>query len=187
MAENMHFLTIFPSSLGWMALEGRDGAVERLSFGHASHAGAVRAGGNTAVLHSETPPPWCIPWVVRLQAYASGTHDDFLDVPIALEGYTEFRRRVLAICRRIPRGQTITYGELAASAGSPNAVRAVGNCMAKNPLPILIPCHRVIGSDGRLHGYSAAGGLAMKSRLLTLEGAIAKPGRRVVRILQEAK
>ena len=80
-----------------------------------------------------------------------------------------FRRAVLEETMRIPAGETRSYGWLARKVGSPRAARAVGRVMATNPLPIVVPCHRVVGSDGSLHGYG--GGLAMKAALLRLEGA----------------
>ncbi|MEO8458453.1 MAG: MGMT family protein [Chloroflexota bacterium] len=84
-------------------------------------------------------------------------------------GITPFRRAVLEECARIPAGQTTTYAELAARVGRPGAARAVGRVMATNPWPFLVPCHRVLGSDGTLHGYG--GGLPMKEKLLKAEGA----------------
>jgi methylated-DNA-[protein]-cysteine S-methyltransferase len=84
-------------------------------------------------------------------------------------GITPFRRQVLEECARIPAGQTESYGGLAAKVGRPGAARAVGRVMATNPWPLLIPCHRVVGSTGSLHGYG--GGLPLKERLLRIEGA----------------
>ena len=84
-------------------------------------------------------------------------------------GVTGFRRAVLEEALRIPRGETRTYGWLAEKVGRPRAARAVGRVMATNPLPIVVPCHRVIGSDGSLRGYGA--GLPMKAALLRAEGA----------------
>lgn len=86
-----------------------------------------------------------------------------------LEG-TEFQKKVWSALTRIPRGQTITYKELAEHIGLPKAVRAVANAVGKNPLPPHIPCHRVIRSDGRLGGYSGRGGTREKLRLLKNEG-----------------
>lgn len=86
------------------------------------------------------------------------------------DGITPFRRAVLEQTMAIPMGETRTYAELAASAGSPRAARAVGRVMATNPLPFVIPCHRVVGSNGTLHGYG--GGLDLKERLLKVEGAL---------------
>lgn len=87
-------------------------------------------------------------------------------VPVDLPGVTAFTRRVLGATRRIPPGTTVTYGELARRAGSRRACRAVGRVMAQNPVPLVVPCHRVVAKTG-LGGY--AGGLAVKARLLALE------------------
>lgn len=91
--------------------------------------------------------------------------------PIDWRGITSFRRAVLEACASIPIGETRSYGWLAEQAGSPRAARAAGRVMATNPWPLLIPCHRVVGSTGALHGYG--GGLPLKERLLQIEGAIA--------------
>ena len=87
-----------------------------------------------------------------------------------LRGLTDFRRQVLERCRRIPYGQVMTYGELAGAVGRAGAARAVGQCMAANPIPLIIPCHRVVAADGRAGGFSAPGGAATKRRMLELEG-----------------
>ena len=87
--------------------------------------------------------------------------------PMELEG-TPFTRRIYDVVRRIPRGRVKTYGDVADEAGRPGAARAVGSAMAKNPVCLFIPCHRVVGSDG-LGGYSGEGGIALKKRLLALE------------------
>ena len=102
----------------------------------------------------------------QLWEYFAGTRRTF-DLPLAPHG-TAFQRRVWAALRTIPYGETRTYGELAAAIDSPNASRAVGMANHRNPLPIVIPCHRVIGANGTLTGY--AGGLEIKRRLLALEG-----------------
>ncbi len=83
-------------------------------------------------------------------------------------GLSEFARRVLIRCQEIGFGEVRSYGELAKAVGKPNAARAVGQVLSRNPFPILIPCHRVVGSDGRLGGFS--GGLRLKKRLLEFEG-----------------
>lgn len=83
----------------------------------------------------------------------------------------DFRRAVWKACSRIPYGQTVSYAELAELAGKPGAARAVGTAMRTNPLPIIVPCHRVLRSDGSLGGYSAPDGVRLKRRLLDLEAA----------------
>ena len=104
----------------------------------------------------------------RVCALASGKYEN-LAVHVDWNGITGFRRRVMELCMSIPHGETRTYKWLAEEAGSPRAARAAGRVMATNPLPIVVPCHRVIGSDGGLHGYGA--GLPMKEALLRAEGA----------------
>lgn len=103
----------------------------------------------------------------QLQAYFSGELQGF-EVPLDLSGRTEFQRRVLAACQAVAYGSTVTYGELAARSGYPGAARAVGQVMATNRLAIVVPCHRVLGSGGRLTGYGY--GLALKRELLEREG-----------------
>jgi methylated-DNA-[protein]-cysteine S-methyltransferase len=95
-------------------------------------------------------------------------------VPVALDGVPPFAARIYEELRRVPSGSTLTYGELAARAGSPRAARAVGRAMATNPLAPFVPCHRVVGAGGALTGFSAPGGTALKARLLAGE-ARAKP------------
>lgn len=104
----------------------------------------------------------------QLDAYFAGRLEEF-DLELAPEG-TPFQREVWRELERIPYGTTISYGELAERIGKPNAVRAVGTANGANPLPVVIPCHRVIGADGSLTGYG--GGLEKKEALLSLEGAL---------------
>lgn len=105
--------------------------------------------------------------VTQLGEYFAGARQEF-DVWLAPRG-TEFQRAVWQELARIPYGQTISYGELARRLGKPGAVRAVGRANGSNPIPIVLPCHRVIGADGSLTGYG--GGLERKLALLRLEGA----------------
>ena len=92
------------------------------------------------------------------------------DLPLDLDGMPDFRRKVLTETARIPYGTTLSYGEVAACIGQPKAARAVGGALARNPLALVIPCHRVVAGDGSMHGFSAAGGIATKVILLRLEG-----------------
>jgi methylated-DNA-[protein]-cysteine S-methyltransferase len=104
----------------------------------------------------------------ELEQYFAGQRREFT-IPLDWAGATGFRLRALEAMSRLPYGETVTYGELAARAGNPRAARAAGHACATNPIPIVVPCHRVIGSDGTLHGYT--GGLRYKEFLLRLEGA----------------
>ena len=110
----------------------------------------------------------------RLRRYFAGDEVDFADILLDLSRGTDFQRAVWSACRSIPRGQVRTYRWLAQEAGSPRASRAAGQAMAHNPIPIIIPCHRVVGSNGSLTGFG--GGLEMKRRLLELERAIVPGG-----------
>ena len=103
----------------------------------------------------------------QLDEYFAGMRATF-DLPLAPAG-TPFQRRVWAELASIPQGKTVTYGELARRVGHPGAARAVGAAVARNPISIVVPCHRVVGSDGTLTGY--AGGVARKAFLLALERA----------------
>ena len=105
----------------------------------------------------------------ELDDYFAGRRTAF-DLDLDLRGLPEFTLRVLRELAKIPYGQTATYGELAERAGNPRASRAVGTVMNRNRIPIVLPCHRIVGSSGELVGYG--GGLARKERLLRLEGAM---------------
>lgn len=104
----------------------------------------------------------------ELEEYFAGFRRKF-DVPLVLPIWPQFSSRVLENLRTIPYGDTLSYGELAARAGSPRAARAVGQVMAANPLPIIIPCHRIVAAGGGEGGYSGGGGLQTKRWLLELE------------------
>jgi methylated-DNA-[protein]-cysteine S-methyltransferase len=105
----------------------------------------------------------------ELDEYFDGKRQSF-DLPVDVALLAEFNRRVLHELAGVPYGEVVTYGQLAARAARPNAARAVGMVMNRNPLPIVLPCHRVVGANGKLTGY--AGGLERKETLLRLEGAI---------------
>jgi methylated-DNA-[protein]-cysteine S-methyltransferase len=104
----------------------------------------------------------------RFARYFAGGADDFLDVEVDLEGATEFEQALTTALRRVPRGETVTYRELAALAGRPNAQRAAGSFCARNRFGLVVPCHRVVGADG-LGSYGSLG-VEYKRRLLELEG-----------------
>ena len=162
--------TLFGSELGWMAIVGRKNRLLHVRFGEPSRA-SVLSSVRDLLSPDALDDDWNEPLVARLQAYAAGVPDDFRDVEVDFEGWTPFARKVLEYCRRVPCGKTTSYGQLAARAGSTRAARAVGNVMAHNRCPLVIPCHRVLGSGLALGGYSARGGLKLKRQLLDMEAA----------------
>ncbi len=101
--------------------------------------------------------------------YLAGRRTAF-DVPVDLSRMTAFQQQVLLAACQIPRGQVRTYSDLARQIGRPKAARAVGQALGSNPVPIVVPCHRVLAADGSLRGYSGGGGIVTKERLLRLEG-----------------
>jgi methylated-DNA-[protein]-cysteine S-methyltransferase len=106
-----------------------------------------------------------------IEGLLTGSTVDLSSIALDLDGVPDFPRRVYAIARTIPPGETLSYGEIARRLGDPSQARAVGAALGANPIPILIPCHRVLAADGRMGGFSAPGGVATKRRLLEIEGA----------------
>ena len=135
---------------------------------------ALDFAGEGCKIPSGSPPPLNLATLIEsvkkeLAKYFSGQLVDFHALPLDLQG-TPFQQKVWRELRRIPRGRTISYKELARRAGSPQAFRAAGQANAVNPIPILVPCHRVIAANGSLGGYSS--GLDRKRWLLRHEGAL---------------
>jgi len=113
----------------------------------------------------------------QIIAYFAGKTIDFSsNIPLRLDGLSPFTKRVLSACRKIQPGRTLTYSQLAERTGKPRAARAVGTALAKNPIPLIIPCHRVVRSDGTPGGFTAPGGTGLKRKLLNLEKHV--PGSR---------
>lgn len=106
----------------------------------------------------------------QFERYFAGERVHF-DVPVDLTALTPFQREVLDACRTVAYGDTITYGQLARLIGRPDASRAVGGAMARNPIPLVLPCHRIVASSGRLGGFSAEQGVRLKQWLLDLEAS----------------
>lgn len=115
-------------------------------------------------------PAWLRDAVAEITTHLGGSPRSFASVPLDLAFATPFVRAVYEALRRVPAGQTTSYGELARAIGVAGAARAVGRAMASNPIPLLIPCHRVLAAGGKRGGFSAYGGLGTKERLLAIEG-----------------
>jgi methylated-DNA-[protein]-cysteine S-methyltransferase len=107
----------------------------------------------------------------RVKALLAGGAVDLADIPLDLDAAPEFHRRVYEVARTIPPGRTMTYGEIARRLGVPHESREVGQALGRNPVAIIVPCHRVLGADGKMGGFSANGGVSTKRRMLEIEGA----------------
>ncbi len=151
-------ITLIDSPMGELFLEQREGMLTRLHFVAEGEKPELEKSGN-----SDRPAFREV--VSQLNAYFRGELREF-NIPLLLEG-TEFQKRAWKVLQAIPYGETISYGEQARRMGSPKAVRAVGGANHRNPVAIIVPCHRVIGKSGDLTGFG--GGLAIKARLLALE------------------
>ena len=116
------------------------------------------------------PPPEIARVIGKVCKHFQGEPQDFRDVALDLTGAGSFAQQVYAAARAIPAGQTMTYGEIAKVLGRPLAARAVGQALGRNPVTLLIPCHRVLAASGKPVGFSAHGGVATKARMLAIEG-----------------
>jgi methylated-DNA-[protein]-cysteine S-methyltransferase len=118
-----------------------------------------------------SPPPGVQQAMERIATLLRGEPADLDSIALDMAAIAEFDRCVYEATRRIPRGATRTYGEIAAEIGDPGAARAVGQALGRNPVPVIIPCHRVLAAAGRPGGFSAHGGVTTKLRMLAIEGA----------------
>jgi methylated-DNA-[protein]-cysteine S-methyltransferase len=166
MTEQLHF-HISETDLGWVAVVTSDAGLRSITLPRKTREEALE---EAAANGGDEPVDDAQAEVLdgAMRALVAGRPLDAA-LPIDWAGITPFRKQVLEECASIPVGETRSYAWLAEQAGRPRAARAAGRVMATNPWPLLIPCHRVVGSDGSLHGYG--GGLAMKEALLRAEGA----------------
>jgi methylated-DNA-[protein]-cysteine S-methyltransferase len=173
----------FETELGWVAVAFHENVLRGVVFGHPTRERATRflekyldisqgAMAWAGESELEKGPRVMRDLIEKLRLMAAGEPVIFHDVKIDDGHLTPFGRRIVAACRRIPWGRTSSYGELAAAAGSPGAARAVGQVMAKNRYPLVVPCHRVLGAGGKIGGFSAPGRLNTKRRLLEMESDV---------------
>ena len=161
---------LFDSALGRCGIAWSDHGVVRIQFPDASDASAVRRLAMDDELIAAEPPAPVRRAIDALCRHLDGDLQDFHDLAIDLRGVADFHRRVYEGARDVPAGRTVSYGELASRIGSPGAARAVGQALGKNPLPIVVPCHRVLAAGGKAGGFSAYGGVGTKRRILAVEG-----------------
>jgi methylated-DNA-[protein]-cysteine S-methyltransferase len=119
------------------------------------------------------PPPAVQRALEKVLALLAGEAVDLGGIALDLEAAPDFHRKVYEVARTIPPGRTMTYGEIAKKLGVPHEAREVGQALGRNPVAIIVPCHRVLGADGKMGGFSANGGVATKRRILEIEGASA--------------
>ena len=164
--------TLFDTVLGRCGVAWGEAGIVGVRLPDSSDAKA-RAGFKARFPGAEErePTPEIFSAIQRVRGLLTGVKDDLADIVLDMGALSDFQRAVYAIGRAIPPGQTLTYGEVARRLGDPMAARAVGEAMGRNPFPIIMPCHRVQGVDGKLGGFSAPGGGVTKLRLLEIEGA----------------
>jgi len=131
----------------------------------------TRIAGSSGGRKARVPPPRIAGIIRKVQKHLRGDVQDFLDIVVDLDGAGLFARQVYEAVRNIPAGRTMTYGELATDMNRPTASRAVGQALGRNPIPLIIPCHRVLASGRKPGGFSAHGGVETKAKMLEIEGA----------------
>lgn len=161
------------TALGVLRLGWSEAGLTRLGLPggllQTAHAAMHREGRRDC--DGEPRPGFIVEAITALEAYATGARVDFSGIPVDLTDADAFQTSVYAAARRLGYGQTMTYGELAEAAGHPGMARQTGAALGRNPVAIIIPCHRITAADGRLGGFSAPGGASTKQRLLSLEHA----------------
>ena len=169
--ETVYYCAI-RTPIGRVLVAATEAGLVRVSFrcSEASFAGELRRRLGADVVRS---PARTADIVHQLRAYFAGERRTF-DVRVDLTRLTAFHRRVLTAAASVPAGQVVSYGEIARRIGQPRGSRAVGQALRRNPVPIVIPCHRVVAAGGKIGGYT--GGLAIKRKLLRIEGAVAAAG-----------
>jgi methylated-DNA-[protein]-cysteine S-methyltransferase len=166
--------TLFDTPIGTCSLVWKDATIVGLRLPEASAAATrTRLKRRWPEAEEQTPPAAMQAVIDRVLALLAGETIDLSDVPLDFGEAPDFHKRAYDVARGIPPGQTLTYGEIAKRLGAPHESREVGQAMGKNPVAIIMPCHRVLGADGKMGGFSATGGVAIKRRILEIEGAAA--------------
>jgi methylated-DNA-[protein]-cysteine S-methyltransferase len=163
---------LFPTAIGVCGLAWSEAGVIAVCFPERTGAAtAARLSRRAPDLDEAEPPPAIAEAIGAITALLEDGRTDLQAIVLDMDGIERSGRPILEAARLIPPGATMTYGELAVAAGQPGAARAVGAAMARNPFPIVVPCHRVLAAGGGFGGFSAPGGLESKARLLTIERA----------------
>jgi methylated-DNA-[protein]-cysteine S-methyltransferase len=164
--------TLFDTAIGLCALVWGEGGVVGFFLPEGDEARMRQRIARRFPDAGEAEPPQAIAAIIEtVTAHLAGALHDLARIPVDLSAVPLFNARVYAVARAIPAGRTLTYGEVAARLGEPGAAQAVGRALGENPIPVIVPCHRVLAAGGKLHGFSAPGGVETKRRLLEIEGA----------------
>jgi methylated-DNA-[protein]-cysteine S-methyltransferase len=161
---------VFDTAIGPCGVAWRERGLRRLRLPESDRGATERRLCAGAVRATEAAPAEIDQLIADIQGYMIGRSIDFAYVAVDLTDVDPFEREVYAAARAVPWGQTVSYGELARRIGSPGAARAVGRALGRNPVPIVVPCHRILAKGHRIGGFSAPGGTFTKERLLALEG-----------------
>jgi methylated-DNA-[protein]-cysteine S-methyltransferase len=163
---------LFDTAIGRCALVWRGGLVIGAALPETSDERARLSLGRRfpGTVEAE-PPPFAAEAIARVSQHLAGDRTDLDDIPLDLGAGSDFERSVWETARLIPCGEVRSYGDIAREIGAPKAAQAVGVALGRNPVPIIVPCHRVLAAEGRSGGFSAPGGIATKFRILEIEGA----------------
>ena len=172
MNTTTHRYCVFQTAAGFCAIAWSDAGVARFHLPTGTAEATERSLLRRLIDASPATPPAAVNAVIEAaRRYFAGEKVDFSNVSLDLHGQDKFFLDIYAAARRVGWGQTTTYGSLAKELGAgPEAARDVGQAMARNPVPLIIPCHRVLAAGGKLGGFSAPGGSATKQRMLEMEG-----------------
>ena len=164
--------TLFETAIGSCGIAWNERGVVAFQLPEASSSSTRRQLLSRVAGAVESAAPGAIRRVIdAVVSLLRGERTDLAFVPLDMDGLPEFHQRVYEVARTIPPGATMTYGEIAACLGDPGTARAVGQALGRNPIPVIVPCHRVLAAGGRSGGFSAPGGTATKLNLLAIEGA----------------
>ena len=162
----------FDTAVGCCAVAWSDGGITGVWLPATSLAATLRQVQRRHPDAVEAPPPHDVARAIdAMTRLLDGDDVDLRDIAVDLTGVPEFHRQVYAVARELGPGVTTTYGDVARRVGQAAAAQAVGQALGANPVPIIVPCHRVVGADGRNGGFSAPGGVDTKLRMLAIEGA----------------
>ncbi|MQY31031.1 methylated-DNA--[protein]-cysteine S-methyltransferase [Nocardia aurantia] len=168
--DGAHAAVLFDTPIGVCALAWTDRGIVRFRLPESTPDEAtMRARFARARLREAEPTDLARTVIEAVRRHLTGRFDDFRWIPLDHTGIPEFHRAVYRVTRSIDPGHTLGYGQVAARAGRPHGAQAVGQAMGRNPIPLIVPCHRVLAADHALHGFSAPGGLETKQRLLEIE------------------